>query len=258
MPELTYEQRGKVAWIQLCRPDSGNKLTPTMAEELTASCQASDDDDTVELVVLTGSGSAFCLGLEYPVGKKRAAAAQEIHSQFGDLRCVAALAAITKPTLAVLNGDALGVGLELALACDLRVAIDSTRVGLPQVAEGLTPFGGGTQRLPRVVGQAKALELILTGEIIDAVEARRIGLIMTIAPAPTFTTRVDEIVQNLLEKGPVALRLGKEAVHKAMDLTLDQGLRLEEDLYALLQTTQDRTEGIQAFLGKKKPRFVGQ
>jgi enoyl-CoA hydratase/carnithine racemase len=258
MPELTYEQRGKVAWIQLCRPDAGNKLTPTMAEELTASCQAADDDDMVELVVLTGSGSVFCLGLEYPVGKKGAAAAQAIQSQFGDLRCVAALAAITKPTLAVLNGDALGVGLELALACDLRIAIDSTRVGLPQVAEGLTPFGGGTQRLPRIVGQAKALELILTGEIIDAVEARRIGLLMTIAPAPTFTTRVDEIVQNLLEKGPVALRLGKEAVHKAMDLTLDQGLRLEEDLYALLQTTQDRAEGIQAFLGKKKPTFVGQ
>ena len=258
MPELTYEQRGKVAWIQLCRPDAGNKLTPAMAEELTASCQAADDDDRVELVVLTGSGSVFCLGLEYPAGKKGAAAAQEIHSQFGDLRCVVALAAITKPTLAVLNGDALGVGLELALACDLRVAIDSTRVGLPQVAEGLTPFGGGTQRLPRVVGQAKALELILTGETIDAVEARRIGLIMAIAPAPTFTTRVDEIVQNLLEKGPVALRLGKEAVYKAMDLTLDQGLRLEEDLYALLQTTQDRAEGIQAFLGKKKPRFVGQ
>jgi len=98
----------------------------------------------------------------------------------------------------------------------------------------------------------------LTGESIDTQEAQRIGLITVVAPASTFTTRVDEVVQNLLEKGPIALRLGKEAVHKAMDLTLDQGLRLEEDLYALLQTTQDRAEGIRAFLSKKKPTFVGQ
>ncbi len=258
MPDLTYEQRGKVVWIQLCRPDSGNKLTPAMAEELTTLCQTVEDDDAIELVVLTGSGSVFCLGLEYPAEKKGVAAAQEIHAQFGDLRCVEAVAVITKPTLAALNGDALGIGLELALACDLRLAVEGSHFGLPQVTHGLTPFGGGTQRLPRVVGQAKALELVLTGESIDATEAQRIGLISLMAPTATFTTRVDEVVQNLLEKGPIALRLGKEAVHKAMDLTLDQGLRLEEDLYALLQTTQDRAEGVRAFLGKKKPMFTGQ
>lgn len=255
---LTYEKRGKVAWIQLCRPDSGNRLTPTMAEELTAHCQTVEEDDELALTVLTGSGSAFCLGLEYPADKKGAATAQVIQAQFGELRCVETLAAITKPTLAVLNGDALGFGLELALACDLRLAIEGSHFGLPQVTHGLTPFGGSTQRLPRVVGQAKALELILTGESIDATEAQRIGLLTIVAPTATFTTRVDEVVQNLLEKGPIALRLGKEAVHKAMDLTLDQGLRLEEDLYALLQTTRDRAEGIQAFLGKKKPTFTGQ
>jgi len=258
MPDLTYEQRGKVVWIQFCRPDSGNKLTPAMAEELTAFCQTAEDDDTVELVVLTGSGSAFCLGLEYSREKEGIAAAREIQAQFGNLCCVEAIAAVTKPVLAALNGDALGVGLELALACDLRVAVDSARVGLPQVAEGVTPFGGSTQRLPRIVGQAKALELILTGESIDATEAHRIGLVTAVVSSSTFATRVDEIVQNLLEKGPVALRLGKEAVHKAMDLTLDQGLRLEEDLYALLQTTQDRAEGVRAFLSKKKPVFVGR
>ncbi|MBM4256068.1 MAG: enoyl-CoA hydratase/isomerase family protein [Deltaproteobacteria bacterium] len=255
---LTYQQRGKVAWIQLCRPASGNRLTPDMAAELTAFCQTAEDDDTVELVVLTGNGTSFCLGLEYTTDKTGTATAQDIQAQFGELRCVEALAAITKPTLAALNGDALGVGLELALACDLRVAIESARFALPHIAQGLIPFGGGTQRLPRLVGQAKALELILLGESIDAQEAQRIGLVTTAVPASTFTTRVDEVVQNLLEKGPIALRLGKEAVHKAMDLTLDQGLRLEEDLYALLQTTQDRAEGVRAFLGKKKPTFVGQ
>lgn len=258
MSDLTYQQRGKVVWIQLCRPDSGNRLTPAMAEALTAFCQTAEDDDTVELIALQGSGATFCLGLEYATDKTGAVAAQEIQAQFGNLHCVEALAALTKPTLAALNGDALGVGLELALACDLRVAVENARFGLPQVAQGLTPFGGGTQRLPRIVGQAKALELVLIGETIDAQEAQRIGLVTTVSPVSIFTTRVDEVIQNLLEKGPIALRLGKEAVHKAMDLTLDQGLRLEEDLYALLQTTQDRAEGVRSFLGKKKPTFVGQ
>ena len=150
MPALTYEKRGNVAWIQLCRPEAGNKLTPTMAEELTTCCQTVEEDDELVLAVLTGSGSAFCLGLEYPADKTGTAAAQVIQAQFGELRCVEAIAAITKPTLAALNGDALGIGLELALACDLRLAIEGFHFGFPQVTQGLMPFGGGTQRLPPV------------------------------------------------------------------------------------------------------------
>jgi enoyl-CoA hydratase/carnithine racemase len=229
-----------------------------MAEELAALCEAAADEDEVEIVVLTGAGDVFCLGLEYPAEQKGSEAAREIRSQFGELRCVEALAALTKPTLAALNGDAIGVGLELALACDLRLAKEGARFGLPQVVDGLMPFCGGTQRLPRIVGQAKALELVLTGALIGAREAQRIGLLAEVIQAEAFTARVDEVLAGLLGKGPIALRLGKEAVHKAMDLTLDQGIRLEEDLYALLQTTQDRAEGIQAFLGKRKPKFTGQ
>src|SRR5712692_3385623 len=208
MDDLSYDKRGKVAWLRLCRPDQGNRLTPAMVADLAALCETVADDDEVEIVVLTGMGDVFCQGLEYPVGQKDAEAAQGIRAQFGELPCVAALAALTKPTLAVLNGDAIGVGLELALACDLRLAKEGAGFGLPQVADGLIPFCGGTQRLPRIVGQAKALELVLTGEMIDAREAQCIGL--------------------------------------------------EEDLYALLQTTQDRAEGIRAFLGKRTAKFVGQ
>lgn len=257
-PDFSYDQRGKVAWLQLCRSYRGNRLTPVMAEELIVLCETAEEADGVEVVVLTGRGDAFCHGLEYTPGNTGVTAAQEIRSQFGELRGIEALAAITKPTLAVMNGDAIGVGLEMALACDLRLAIEGARFGLSQVVNGLIPFCGGTQRLPRIVGQAKALELVLTGENIEATEAQRIGLISEVVPASTFTNRVDEVIQSLLGKGPVALRLGKEAVHKAMDLTLDQGIRLEEDLYALLQTTQDRAEGIRAFLGKKRPTFTGQ
>jgi enoyl-CoA hydratase/carnithine racemase len=228
-----------------------------MAEDLLALCEAAADDDEVEIVVLTGAQDVFCRGLEYPVGQKDTEVAQNIRAQFGDLSCVAALAALTKPTLAALNGDAIGVGLELALACDLRLAREDARFGFPQVTEGLIPFCGGTQRLPRIVGQAKALELIFIGETIAAREAHRIGLVNEVIAADVFAARVDEILTSLLGKGPIALRLGKEAVLKAMDLTLDQGIRLEEDLYALLQTTQDRAEGIQAFLGKRTAKFVG-
>lgn len=258
MPDLSYDKHGKVAWLRLCRPEQGNRLTPAMAEELTALCAAIEEDDEVEIVVLTGAGSVFCLGLECAADQGKTVTAEEIRAQFGELRCVQAVAALTKPTLAALNGDAVGVGLELALACDLRIIVTDGHLGLPQVGEELIPFCGGTQRLPRIVGQAKALELILTGESLDAAEAQRIGLVSAVVPPDAFAHHIDDVLAILLGKGPIALRLGKEAVHKAMDLTLDQGLRLEEDLYALLQTTQDRAEGIRAFLSKRKPIFTGQ
>jgi enoyl-CoA hydratase/carnithine racemase len=229
-----------------------------MAEGLIVACETLADDDEVEIIAITGEGEVFCEGLEYPHEQKGSEAAQTIRATFGDLRCIEAVAALTKPTVAALNGNAIGVGLELALACDLRVAITTAHVGLPQVADGLLPFCGGTQRLPRIIGQAKALELILLGTLIDAREACRIGLVNEVVDSTVFATRVDEMLNGLLGKGPIALRFGKEAVLKAMDLTLDQGMRLEEDLYALLQTTQDRAEGVRAFLEKKTPRFTGK
>ena len=254
---LSYTKHGTVAWVRLCRPETGNCLTPAMDEELAAFCTSAEEDEKVSLIVLTGSAEVFCRGLDY-VTEGGTPVAQALRAQFDALHSPKALAAITKPTLAVINGDALGVGLEMALACDLRISTMGAHFGFPQIADGLMPFGGGTQRLPRIVGQAKALELVLTGELIDAAEAQRIGLVSEVILESTFAPRVDEILQGLLGKGPIALRLGKEAVHKAMDLTLDQGMRLEEDLYALLQTTHDRAEGVQAFLEKRKPTFTGQ
>jgi enoyl-CoA hydratase/carnithine racemase len=224
-----------------------------MDQELAAVCQAVEDDDDIEIGVLTGSADVFCEGLTLD-----AATAKDIRQQFGRLQGVEALAALTKPTLAALNGNAFGIGLELALGCDLRLAVSTAEFGLTQIIENLMPFGGGTQRLPRIVGQAKALEMILTGKKVDANEAHRIGLVSAVVAAADLSTRVDEVLSGLLGKGPVALRRGKEAVHKAMDLTLDQGIRLEEDLYVLLQTTQDRAEGVKSFLAKRKPNFTGR
>ncbi len=255
--ELSFVKSGRVVWLRLHRPEQGNRLTATMAADLCTCCETIADDDEIEIVVLTGEGGKFCSGLEYGVGPQ-GAAARAIRAEFGEVRCVEAVAALTKPSVAMLNGDALEVGLELALACDLRIAAETARFGLPQVAAGIIPFCGGTQRLPRIVGQAKALELVLTGALIDAQEACRIGLVNEVLASAALATRVDEVLTGLLGKGPIALRFGKEAVLKAMDLTLDQGMRLEEDLYALLQTTQDRAEGVRAFLEKRTPRFRGK
>jgi len=256
--EISLHTSGKIAWLRLCRPEHGNRMTAAMAEGLVTACETLTDNDEIEIIAITGEGEVFCEGLEYPQEQKGHDLTRTIRATFGDLHCIEAVATLTKPTVAVLNGDAIGVGLELALACDLRIARTTTHLGLPQVADGLLPFCGGTQRLPRIVGQAKALELILLGTLIDAQEAHRIGLVTEVVDPIAFATRVDEILNGLLGKGPIALRLGKEAVLKAMDLTLDQGMRLEEDLYALLQTTQDRAEGVRAFLEKRTPRFTGK
>jgi enoyl-CoA hydratase/carnithine racemase len=255
---ISFEKNGALAWLRLCRSESGNRLTPEMTEQLTALCSTVADDDEIEILAVGSNGDVFCSGLAYPESQHGAEAARTIRAEFGNLQCVEALAALTKPTVAVLSGDALGVGLEIALACDLRIAVDTARFGLPQIVDGLIPCCGGTQRLPRIIGQAKALELVLMGTLIDAPEAQRIGLVSEVISSAVFATRVDEVLNGLLGKGPIALRLGKEAVLKALDLTLDQGMRLEEDLYALLQTTQDRAEGVQAFLQKRTPRFSGK
>jgi enoyl-CoA hydratase/carnithine racemase len=168
------------------------------------------------------------------------------------------IAKLDKPVIAAMRGNVLGQGLELVLACDIRIAEEKSRFGFPHIRAGLIPWDGGTQRFSRVVGKGKALEMILTGEIIDVQEAYRIGLVNTVTPSGQLMTIVIKMAQEMASKGPIALRYTKEAIYKGMDLTLEQGLRLEADLYLLLHTTQDRTEGIQAFQEKKIPKFEGR
>jgi enoyl-CoA hydratase/carnithine racemase len=163
-----------------------------------------------------------------------------------------------KPVIAAINGDAIGDGLELALSCDIRIAADTARFGLTQLESGAIPSDGGTQRLPRLIGKGKALELILTAETINATEALDIGLVSKLVPASELATEAETLVQGIATKAPISLRYVKEAVNKGMDMTMDQGLRLEADLYLLLHTTADRTEGITAFLEKRTPEFKGE
>jgi enoyl-CoA hydratase len=162
-----------------------------------------------------------------------------------------------QPIIAAIRGYALGGGLELALACDLRIASEDAQLGLTEINLAIIPGGGGTQRLPRLVGRGRALEMILTGTRIDAREALRIGLVERVVPSADVLTAAQELARTLAQKAPVALRYAKEAVVKGLELPLADGLRLENDLATLLRTTEDRIEGAKAFLEKRRPRFTG-
>jgi len=201
-----------------------------------------EDDDAARILALTGAGSAFCIGFDDRV----------------DPRLVESLAVLSKPTVAIINGDAFDEGLELAMATDIRVAISSARFAITHVQRGTMPHFGATQRLPRLVGAATALRLMLTGTALGADDAMRTGLVTYLAAGPTdLAATSGRVAEAILSRAPLAARLVKDAVLKGYDMTLDQGIRLEEDLYALLQTTSDRTEGVRAFLEKRKPLFKG-
>jgi len=213
-----------------------------MGVALSELAEAVEDDDSVHALALTGASGLFCLGFDPEV----------------DARLAETLAAISKPTIAILNGDTLDEGLELAMALDLRVALRGAQLALTQLRRGSLPRFGGTQRLPRLVGPAHALIMLLTGDSVRGDEAMRLGLVTHLAQHRSQLDRIKrDLFATIESRGPLAMRLVKEAVHKGYDMTIEQGIRLEEDLYALLQTTADRAEGVRAFLEKRKPLFKG-
>jgi enoyl-CoA hydratase len=217
-------------------------ITAALADQLIELFQDVEDDDAARMLAITGSGARFCSGFATDV----------------DPRLVESLAVLSKPTVAIINGDAFDEGLELAMAADIRVAVKPARFALTQARRGALPHFGGTQRLPRLVGIGQALRLLLTGAAIDGAEAMRIGLVTYLADGRRqLAETAGQVAQAILTRAPLAARLVKDAVAKGYDLTLDQGIRLEEDLYALLQTTADRAEGVRAFLDKRKPLFRG-
>jgi len=167
------------------------------------------------------------------------------------------VARLKQPVIAAIRGDAIGLGLELALACDIRIATENARFGFPQIQQGRIPSNGGTQRLPRLVGQGKAMRMILTGESIDAGEACRAGLVHRVVPSDSLMSSAMEMAREMAAKSPLSLSYAKEALYSGMDLTLDQGLKMELDMYLLLFSTSDRTEGITAFRERRKPKFEG-
>jgi enoyl-CoA hydratase/carnithine racemase len=259
--QVLYEERGRVALITL---DSapGNAIGSDLAQGLLEACRRISENDEVQVVVVTGKGDFFCCGsrLEEAVatGASLSDAAASLDDEAVRYEVSSVIGLIDRPVIAAINGDAFGQGLELALACDVRIAAEEARFGFPSVATGLMPMDGGTQRLPRIVGKGRALEMILSGQLIGARQALDIGLVSQVVPANQVMEKVEAMSQTMATKAPISLRYVKEAVNKGMDLTLDQGIRLEADLYFLIHTTEDRTEGIRAFQQKRKPEFKGR
>jgi enoyl-CoA hydratase len=242
------EVRGGVAWLTLARPATGNRCDAELLGGLTEACATAEDADDASVVVLVARGAAFSRGL--PRGCRWPAP--------GWPDGVAALGAVTKPVIAAVQGDALGWGLALALACDLRIAARDAVFALPELGAGAFPGGGVTPRLARMVGVARALEMVLLGTRLDAPQAAAWGLVGAVVPPERLAGAVGDVARALAARGPLALRLAKEAVVRALDLPLADGMRLEEDLYVLLQTTEDRREGIRAFLERRTPQFTGR
>ena len=251
---VRYTSRESIGELVLRRPEAGNAISPQLAEELAGLMDQISDDSDVKVLIVTGAGKDFSIGADAEVVDDL-----DENGVVMDRPGVASLLqAFDRPVIAAVNGDALGQGLELALACDLRVCGENSRFGLPQIAGGDIPRDGGTQRLARLVGRGMALQMILTGEIIDAREALRIGLVNWVASDDAVRAKALETARDMAAKAPFALKYVKEAIAKGMDMTLSQGLRLEADLYALLHTTRDRREGIEAFRDKRTPEFQGK
>jgi len=256
---IVYAKREHIAAITLNRPEADNIINQQLAQELREVCREINQDDSVYVVIITGAGGRFfCGGSEMEKSIQAGGTSAVLEDPGAQYDVATAIAATDRPVIAAINGDALGQGLELALSCDIRIASDKARFGFPQITLGLIPMDGGTQRLPRIVGRGKALELIFTGETINAEEALEIGLVGKVVAHKNLASEVEASAQSIASKAPIALRFIKEAVNKGLDLTLEQGLRLEADLYFLLHTTADRTEGIKAFLEKRTPKFKGE
>ena len=251
---VLFEKRESVGIITLNRPEQKNAITAQTAAALKDISNELDWDSGIRVILLTGEGEYFSVGTE-----TEAYSSFKTREEFiNHLSVASVIGSLTQPVIAAINGNAFGQGLELALSCDLRISSKDALFAMPQIKENEIPFDGGTQRLPRLVGRTKALEMIFQGLSIDSEEAQRIGLVNSVVPVNELMSTALKTAEELASKGPIALRHAKEAVIKGMDLTLEQGLRLEADLYLLLHTTKDRTEGITAFREKREPRFEGK
>jgi enoyl-CoA hydratase len=254
---LLVERRGRVGVITINRPDKLNALNIKTRAEGAAALDELREDEGVRVVVITGAGEkAFVAGADIAEFQGRTAVTQRDVMTARSL--FTAVDTFPKPVIAMINGYCLGGGCELALSCDLRIASDAARFGQPEIKLGIIPGGGGTQRLTRLVGEGKAMELILTGDMIDAQTAFSLGLVNTVVPAADLEAKTMELANRIAEMSPVALRMAKEAVKAASRSNLDEGLRREVDLFALCFSSEDKDEGVRAFLEKRRPDFKGR
>ena len=262
MSAVNYEKRGKTAVITLNRPESYNAINSDVWQGLTDFWLAARDDPDVWVLIVTGAGDkAFCAGVDLKETTERKLQAEKEGRPF-----VSAMPQVTpmkgmdmpKPVIAAINGIAAGGGLELALACDIRIAAEHARLGLPEVAVGLIPGAGGTQRIPRLIPFGLALEMLMTGDLIPAQEACRLGLVNKVVPAAELLPAALSLADRINENGPLAVRAVKEAACRGMQMSLAEGLQLETLIVNRVRQSEDSWEGPRAFAEKRKPVFKGR
>jgi len=258
LANVLYEKKNSIAYVTVNRPKVLNALnTPTWADLETA-FQDAKADASVLGVILTGAGDkAFIAGADISELAHVDAYGAEESSRFGQ-GVLDLIENLGKPVIAAVNGFALGGGCETAMACTMRIATEHAKFGQPEVKLGLLPGGGGTQRLPRLVGKGRALQLILTGETISAQEAYRIGLVNEVVPAASLIDRAEAILKQIAANAPIAVKFSLEAANKGLETSQDQGLALEASFFGICAATEDKKEGTTAFLEKRTPQFKGR
>jgi enoyl-CoA hydratase/carnithine racemase len=258
LANILYEKKGAIAYVTVNRPKVLNALNTPTWKDLRTAFEDARDDTAVRGVILTGAGNkAFIAGADISELARVTAFEAEQSSRFGQ-GVLDLIEDLGKPVIAAVNGFALGGGCETAMACTIRIAVETAKFGQPEVKLGLVPGGGGTQRLPRLVGKGRALQLILSGEMISAQEAFRIGLVNEVVPAADLITRAEAILNKIACNAPIAVKFALEAANKGLETSQDEGLLLEASYFGLCAATEDKKEGTTAFLEKRAPRFQGR
>jgi len=257
LANVLYEKKDAIAYVTVNRPKVLNALNTPTWKDLRTVFEDARYDAAVRGVILTGTGKAFIAGADISELAHLTAFDAEQSSRFGQ-GVLDLIEDLGKPVIAAVNGFALGGGCETAMACTIRIAVETAKFGQPEVKLGLVPGGGGTQRLPRLVGKGRALQLILSGEMISAQEAYRIGLVNEVVPAADLITRAEAILNKIASNAPIAVKLALEAANKGLETSQDEGLLLEASYFGLCAATEDKKEGTTAFLEKRAPQFQGR
>lgn len=258
LKNIIYEKKDGMATITINRPQALNVLNAETMMELISALEDAERDESVKVVLLTGAGEkAFCAGLDLKSVKEIQPAKMWELSRLLH-KVTLTIEDIGKPVIAAINGFALGGGLEVAMACDLRLASENAKLGQPEVNVGLLPGGGGTQRLPRLIGKALAKELIFTGKMIDAKTAEAMGLINRVVPPDQLKSVAEEVAKDIMSKPPLAIKLSKYLVNISDHVDLRTGLACEAEAAGLMASTEDFKEGVNAFIEKRKPEFKGK
>ena len=258
MPDILVEQTGAVAWVTLNRPEVRNALSRAVNLHLQDLVHDFEHREDIHVLVLTGAGEkAFCAGadLKERRGVPAAESASYINAIAGAINC---WGEIRKPTICALNGSAYGGGLELAMACDFRICVDTAEVGLTEVKLGIMPGAGGTQRLTRLVGEARAKELVMLGRRVDAKRAFEIGLVNQVVPRDQLRAAVDALIGELAACAPLSVACAKSAIERGHGRPLDEGLAIERECYEVTLYSEDRDEGLAAFAESRPPRWRGR